>query len=37
VHYKAEARVRFVVKIAQLENFLAKFEDYPAIKGIINF
>jgi len=33
VHYKAEARVRCVVEIAQ---FLAKFEGYPAIIGIIN-
>jgi len=39
VHYKAEARVRCVVEIAQLGkifNFLAKFEGYPAIIGIIN-
>jgi len=37
VHYKAEARVRCVVEIAQLgENLLAKFEGYPAFIGIIN-
>jgi len=32
-----EARVRCVVEIAQLgENFLANYEGYPAIIGIIN-
>jgi len=34
VHYKAEASARCVVEIAQ--NFLAEFEGYPAIIGIIN-
>jgi len=33
VHYKAEARVRCVVEIAQLGK---TFEGYPAIIGIIN-
>jgi len=37
VPYKAEARVRCVVEISQFGgNFLAKFEGYPAIIGIIN-
>ena len=37
MHYKAEARVRCVVEIAQLgKTFLAKFDRYPAIIGIIN-
>jgi len=37
VHYKAEARVRCVVEIAQLGNtFLATFEGYPTVIGIIN-
>ena len=37
MHYKAEARVGCVVEIAQLGKlFLAKFEGYPAIIGIIN-
>jgi len=36
VHYKAEARVRCVLEIAQLGKTLAKFEGYPAIIGIIN-